>query len=78
MPSLVFKQKTIHIFIETGTQGNINAKIVKGLIVSLPCLKEQRKIAEFLSSLDKKIALVESQTEKTKEFKKGLLQQMFV
>ena len=46
--------------------------------VTLPSIKEQKKIANFLSSLDGKIELVSTQIEKTKAFKKGLLQQMFV
>jgi len=43
-----------------------------------PCLQEQTKIANFLSSLDKKIDSTKEQLAKTKEFKKGLLQNMFV
>lgn len=46
--------------------------------VDLPCLKEQQKIAQFLQSIDKKVDLVAQQVEETKQFKKGLLQQMFV
>ena len=46
--------------------------------VTLPSIKEQKKIANFLSSLDSKIELVSTQIENTKAFKKGLLQQMFV
>ena len=76
--NLVEIKKIIHRFIETGTQGNLNAQTVKNLKIELPCLKEQDKIANFLSSLDSKIDLVSTQIENTNAFKKGILQQMFV
>lgn len=46
--------------------------------INLPVLKEQKKIGDFLSSLDKKIEDTEKEIEGFKEFKKGLLQKMFV
>jgi type I restriction enzyme S subunit len=39
---------------------------------------EQREIADFLSALDHKIALVAEEHRQAQTFKKGLLQQMFV
>ncbi len=46
--------------------------------VLFPEKKEQTKIANFLSSIDSKIEQVQKQLNSTKEFKKALLQQMFV
>ena len=71
-------KKNIHRYIETGTQGNLNAQTVKSLKIKLPCLKEQTKIANFLSAIDTKIEQTQKQLQETKAFKKGLLQQMFV
>lgn len=48
------------------------------LKLTLPHINEQKKIADFLSTLDDKIALVADELDKAKTFKKGLLQQMFV
>jgi type I restriction enzyme S subunit len=57
----------------------INSSDLSSIRIKIPSsLKEQTKIANFLSSIDKKIAQVSKQLEQKKVFKKGLLQQMFV
>ena len=51
---------------------------LKSVQLSLPCLEEQTKIANFLSAIDQKIEVVAQQIKQAKQWKKGLLQQMFV
>ena len=46
--------------------------------IKAPNIKEQTKIASFLSGINKKITLTNTQIENVQQFKKGLLQQMFV
>ena len=45
--------------------------------INVPSLPEQRKIADCLSSLDDVINQIKAELSAWKEFKKGLLQQMF-
>jgi type I restriction enzyme S subunit len=58
-------------------QPGINAEEYKSLNFSIPCLSEQVKIANFLSSLDIKINNCANNISKMEQWKKGLLQRMF-
>lgn len=60
------------------TVNNLNKELVSMTTVSVPCLEEQQKIADFLSALDEAISYAKQELDKWKELKKGLLQQMFV
>jgi type I restriction enzyme S subunit len=48
------------------------------LEISKPSEVEQTKIANFLSAIDEKISITQNQLDLTKQYKQGLLQQMFV
>jgi type I restriction enzyme S subunit len=74
--SSVLKQLTK---LATGsTRFTISVRSFSSVEISLPCLKEQTKIAHFLSAIDEKINHCQLQIEKTENWKKGLLQQLFV
>lgn len=75
---LTYFKKNVHKYIETGTQGNLNAKLLKSFEILLPSLEEQEMIVNVLSLVDEKIENSKKEIEKINEFKKGLLQQMFV
>ncbi len=57
---------------------SLNLDLFNSIKCLLPCLEEQTKIANFLSSIDTKIEQTQKQLESSKDFKKALLQQMFV
>ena len=56
----------------------ISKKNVLGIQFELPHKGEQTKIVSMLSSIDNKINIVKTQLTHTQNFKKGLLQKMFV
>jgi len=65
-------------FSESSAQAGLAVNKLVKFDIKVPCLEEQTKIANFLSSIDQKIEVVAQQIELAKTWKKGLLQQMFV
>lgn len=61
-----------------GTRQRISRRNLEDELISVPCLAEQQKIADCLSSLDDVIGKQKATLVAWEELKKGLLQQMFV
>lgn len=80
----MFKRtEMLHIF-QRYSQGltsdtwNLKYPVLAHISVVVPSFPEQKKIADCLSSLDDVINQIQAELSAWKEFKKGLLQQMFV
>ena len=56
----------------------ISGKKLGNIATYLPCIEEQKKIADFLSAIDDKIENISDNLESLKLFKKSMLQKMFV
>lgn len=66
-------------YIEQGsTFSAVNSSDILSLIINIPSLPEQQKIADCLSSLDEVIKKCKKELAAWEELKKGLLQRMFV
>ena len=57
-----------------GARGGLNLNLIKGIIVYLPPLSEQIRIAEILSAIDRKIYLLEQELNQWQQKKKALMQ----
>ncbi|MDI1306264.1 MAG: restriction endonuclease subunit S, partial [bacterium] len=74
----VFQQINWKLHNEASGVPSLSKSTIEKLNFDFPCIQEQQKIANFLSSIDAKIENVNQQLAQTQTFKKGLLQQMFV
>ncbi|EIZ4626853.1 restriction endonuclease subunit S [Vibrio vulnificus] len=80
----LFKQKRFRFDLDLISPGGagrnrvLSKKEFLKLTVSVPSINEQKKISEGLTLLQQKLDLANSELEKAKEWKRGLLQQMFV
>ncbi len=75
--SEAMRQQIMRIAQGISVLGISKGKLEK-ITFELPHPDEQRKIADFLSSVDAKIGVVSAKISETETFKKGLLQKMFV
>lgn len=57
---------------------SVRMDMISKMEIKLPSTPEQEKIAEFLAAIDERIDHTTAQLTHTKQWKKGLLQQMFV
>lgn len=60
-----------------GTRGGLNLKLINNYLVSVPCLEEQQKIADFLSTVDEVIAQSEAEVQNLEQQKKAAMQKIF-
>lgn len=72
------KRKEIASYAQGNSVVHLYGSQMRNLSIALPHPTEQRKIADFLSAIDRKIDLVGAELEHARSFKQWLLQQMFV
>lgn len=75
--ALLYHQDDLASSGQTGTQRNLNKKIVENFAVLLPLnTAEQQAIAEILSDMDAEIVELETKREKYKAVRQGMMQQL--
>ncbi|MCS6096490.1 restriction endonuclease subunit S [Shewanella baltica] len=67
----------VHVMSMRSGQPGINAEEYKSYPFYIPERAEQQKIADFLSSVDKKIALLKEKHALLEQYKKGVMQKLF-
>ena len=72
------EHRDIRVYINNPSRGKLNQEDMVKIPMYIPCLEEQQKIADCLSSLDEVIEKQKATLAAWEELKKGLLQQMFV
>lgn len=75
-----FSQEPKILNMVTGTgigAGKLDLKDLRDLLINLPSLPEQTKIAHFLTSVDEKLNLLKEKKEALEEYKKGMMQKIF-
>ncbi|EAG6755621.1 restriction endonuclease subunit S [Listeria monocytogenes] len=64
--------------VEGGNVSNLYYSYLEDILISVPSIEEQKKIAEFLNKIDITINLLQNKLGRIKELKKAYLQNMFI
>ena len=72
-----FSNQKISRYAQIGALPSYNAGDIHSVKISVPCLEEQQKIADFLTTFDKRITAQQNIIADMEETKKGLLQKIF-
>ena len=70
-------QKQVEAVTAGSTQTVINTREIGKLELAIPSLPEQRKVADFLAAVDKRIGLLMQKKALLEDYKKGVMQQLF-
>ena len=74
--SPIFRERMFRLA-QGSTRFNISKKSIMNEVVKFPNLDEQKKIAGFLSAVDRRIELLTAKHDRMIEYKKGLMQKIF-
>lgn len=74
---LMLIEKNWYQYGQPGSQVNLNSDIVSNETIPTPDIKEQTKIANFLTIIDKKIIQLNQKHDLLTQYKKGVMQQIF-
>lgn len=76
----ILSERSQAYFVDQAAGGgvqNLNKDIIKSLVLGMPAVEEQQRIADCLSSLDTRITAETQQLAALKTHKQGLMQQLF-
>ena len=70
--------KDIRNYINNPSRGKLNQEDMQGIVIDVPCKEEQERIVDFMLKIDQNIEAKLNSLNQLVDFKKGLLQQLFI
>ena len=71
-----FIEEKVKMMGQTGTQSNLSKSIVENFDIILPCIEEQKAIANILNDMDDEIFALEAKKAKYESIKQGMKQEL--